>query len=133
MFHVSKNHLRGAFRQLKGAANGLPSAASDAARLLLLMYSAECGLKAKLLDERRLHHSSKLEEDDLTHDVDALLGKLNASSSRIGGVTDKQKKRIATKDIHQALRYGHDIGNSAKNQLKIRLENILNWIEEVLQ
>lgn len=57
--------------------------------LLLRIYAAECGLKALLLKSRGLHSTSRLEDEDLGHDLDALLLLLGARD-RFGMIHDAE-------------------------------------------
>ena len=72
MFHVGNRHLEDAFFRHRDV--GLQERPNDS-HLLLPIYSAECGLKRLLLKSRSVHTTERLDEDDLTHDLDTLLRK----------------------------------------------------------
>jgi hypothetical protein len=129
--HVSARQLRKAFERHTTAgfrkldkANLLPS------RLLLLVYAVECGLKELLLKRRGVHSTSKLDRDDLTHDLDELL-KLLGQRPRFYGVALLQPAENAPPQrIHEALRYGRPLSDKAHDKIITAIREVIAFIRE---
>lgn len=130
MLHVGRQQLQRAFHQhLSKAAD-----AQTASEMLLLIYAVECGLKCLLLYERGCFITNKLEEDDLTHNLDELLKKLG-QSPRIGTYTLEEPRGtkeviIRADSIHQVFRYGATIPDAEKNTLRGKLKEMATWARE---
>jgi hypothetical protein len=69
---------------------------------LLLFYAVECGLKAELIDRRRLRGTAQVEKDLLNHNLRGLAKELNMGTlmDRLKDCRkkhDKSRSRICTK------------------------------------
>jgi hypothetical protein len=129
MFHVGGQHLEGAFFRHKALGASMDPTDSH---LLLLLYSAECGLKRLLLKQRSLHSTARLDEDDLTHDLDELLRKLG-SRERFGTCpAEPGPVSIPSERLHEVLRYGGRLPRERRAEIASRASSVLAWIEEAL-
>jgi hypothetical protein len=128
-FHVGARDLEAALN--RHGSTGTATAGTDS-HLLLLVYAVECGLKLLVLRRRGLHSTSRLEDDDLTHNLDALLQRLG-SRLRLGPSTvDPNQVNIESGEIHQVLRYGGRFSSERRQELFSRTKEVLAWIRESL-
>jgi len=129
MFHVGSQHLEGAFFRHKTFGSSMDPTDSH---LLLLLYAAECGLKRLLLKQRSLHSTERLDEDDLTHDLDELLRKLG-SPERFGICpAEPGPVSVHPERLHEVLRYGGRLQRERRAEIVSRAFSVLAWIEEAL-
>lgn len=126
--HVSNRQLRDAFR--RHHASGRNGADMADAHLLLLVYAVECGLKELLLRRRGIKNTSKLDRDDLTHDLDDLL-KLLGQTPRFHGVKlQEPDEDVPAQRIHEALRYGRRLLRGSREKLLHAIREVTVYIEE---
>lgn len=110
-------------------------------RCLLLVYSAECGLKCLLLSKWRENSPKRILENDKddrnkvikTHNLQLILVALGQSGFRFPQMSTKHGNVINSETFHQLCRYG--IGLQDKDIPKARLYEeellkVLSWIEE---
>jgi hypothetical protein len=129
MFHVGSRHLQAAFFRHRDVGS---SDQPNDSHLLLLLYSAECGLKRLLLRSRSVYSTERLEEDDLTHDLDALLRKLG-SRERFGTCSaEPGQVAIRSDRLHEVLRYGGRLDGARRDEILARARSIIEWIEDSL-
>ncbi len=129
--HVGRRELERAFR--RHAQVGNKEVVNDSG-LLLLIYAIECGLKRLLLETRGLHSTERLEEDDLTHDLDQLL-KIVGGSPRFCFASiklDGANEHINSEKLHQALRYGVRLHAQDRERIFKVVTNIVVWLEEAM-
>ncbi len=132
--HVKDSQLAKAFRRhaqtVRNGTNG--GATENDSYLLLLIYAIECGLKRILLENRGHKSTRKLDRDDLTHDLDALL-KLVGQPPRfqtlklVNPVEDAAPARI-----HEVLRYGGVLAAPSRKKVLDAASKVADWIEEQL-
>jgi uncharacterized protein (DUF433 family) len=126
--HVSRDQLKKASR--RHAMAGADPTGTDDSRLLLLIYALECGLKSVLLRRRGFHTTSKLDEDDLTHDLDDLL-KLVGEAPRFHSFkVEEPQESAAPKHLHEALRYGRRMTGDSRRKVVEAVHHVLGWLEE---
>lgn len=132
MLHFSKRALTRAFSRHSQCGDPRAHSTNDS-YLLLRVYALECGLKALLLKQRGLHTTSRLADDDLTHELDVLLRRVGAAIY-IGNVEaqEPQGVQVSPGQVHEVLRYGGQIKSSARTRLTPRVDEVLRWIEENL-
>jgi hypothetical protein len=131
MLHVSRREFHRAFvAHLSAAGNG-----DSGSTRLLLTYAAESGLKALVLEERRVDITSKLPLiHELGHDLRALLKELKARPNLMIRRTKTRQTVVQSVDcaaLHQAFRYGIDIDDSAG--VTADLKAVCDWILERMQ
>jgi len=129
MFHVGTKNLETAFNRHRNI--GSVPIPNDT-HVLLLLYAAECGLKRLLLKQRGLHSTSRLEDDDLTHDLNMLLKKLGSRelfgqcAAEPGGIS------VSAERFHEVLRYGGRFSEEKRTDILQRVTSVVKWIEEAL-
>lgn len=129
MLHVGSQCLARALTQHENAAR--KHADRDRAKLLLLTYAAECGLKLALLQKRGVHTTQRLDEDDLTHDLNALLRSLGqAPSFRTVRAVEPKGEDVAPGGLHELLRYGGAFSPSDTDEVRDQLEKAIAWAKE---
>lgn len=131
MLHVSPAELEKAFR--RHVSSGQGDAANDS-KLLLLVYAVECGLKRLLLRQRGLKSTHRLDDDDLTHDLNSLLRKLGGRPSFPSipiGKLDGRASQVSVDQLHEALRYGVSLAD--RSRVADIVSNLILWIREELQ
>jgi len=126
--HFGRPQLEKAFRAHRKVGN---SHAPCNSGVLLLCYAAECGLKRVLLTARNVHTTEKLDDDDLTHDLDMLQKKVGCNVF-LGRwrVNHSTHKNTNTSDLHQVFRYGGTMQAIDMHTLQTKLQEITSWIDE---
>jgi hypothetical protein len=129
--HLGRQILEKGFRThlLAAGCGGLPPGSAT----LLLCYAVECGLKLVLLIQRSLYSTERLDDDDLTHDLDRLGAKVGCRE-RIGHIVTAQpaQMKIECQYIHVLFRYGGKLTAQDSAALQARLQGVALWIEEQL-
>ncbi len=127
--HLGKSHLIDAFRNQRTASLMIHGLAPQ--KLLLLVYAVECGLKAVLLDQRSLHSTQRLADEDFTHDLDELQRKVGRAPT-LGVITAQNPRnlKLTSQTLHSLLRYGGKLAMVDMTALTTKLDNIVEWIEE---
>ena len=130
LIHVGRTNLESAFENhLK---EGKSCTRDSGSAMLLLVYGVECGLKALLLDRRGVFSTEKLDDEDFTHDLDALLRKLGRPPSISHWPASIPKQEISPQQIHTVFRYGGKFASNELTALKTELLKICDWIKEQL-
>lgn len=132
--HVSDSQLAKAFqRHAQTARKGTNGGATaNDSYLLLLIYAIECGLKRILLENRGQKSTRRLDRDDLTHDLDALL-KLVGQPPRFQRLKlEKPAEDAAPARIHEVLRYGGVLATPSREKVLDAANKVADWIEEQL-
>lgn len=128
MLHVSSAELEKAFRRHASSGHGVET---NDSRLLLLVYAVECGLKRKLLKQRGLKSTDRLDDDDLTHNLNHLLRKLN-NRPHIPSIPinklDGRPGQVPVEQLHEALRYG--VGLTDRERIATIVRDLILWIRE---
>lgn len=128
MLHVSPAELEKAFRRHASSGHGV---ATNDSRLLLLVYAVECGLKRLLLKQRGLKSTDRLDDDDLTHDLNHLLRKIGGRPHFPSIPIDKLDGRpgqVSVEQLHEALRYG--VGLTDRERIAAIIRELILWIHE---
>lgn len=127
--HVGRQHLwKGFDRHCLAADSPTPSESHS----LLQIYAIECALKALLLHARRQFTTAKLDEDDLTHELDELLRCLGQPRLCLGQYTSSEpaNQPVSTGRLHELFRYGGSLSPADRAHLTTGCRRILTWIEE---
>ncbi|WP_433359251.1 hypothetical protein [Streptosporangium sp. CA-115845] len=132
---VGRNQLCVSFRAQKEASSAVREGAAAA---LLLFYSAECGLKAALLDRRGLRSTSQLPPEFRSHDLQRLAKELRLTPqlcSRMRPCASLKEDRgpVAFGDLHQAWRYGHALKKDHEEQALTVLRELSDWCQRELR
>jgi hypothetical protein len=102
---------------------------------LLLVYAAECGLKAAIMKRVNATDTSKIPtEKQIGHDLRGGLKELRAPAAlRVNDTrtTQPEAQEIPPKRLHEAFRYG--VGLDQSQRTEGELEAILVWLGEELQ
>ncbi|TMU94280.1 hypothetical protein [Streptomyces sp. DASNCL29] len=137
VLHVGAKALRRRRDELRGSAESIEARGelSDLATVgLLLFYSAECGLKERLLCRQKLRGTEALEP---THDLRKLAKALNLPRT-LGGRLDRLQscrlhasatKSIPLADLHQAWRYGAKLDVADEKEAQEALRALIKWCE----
>ena len=129
-FHVGRQHLERAFRQHMSLGQ---SALTTDSHLLLLLYAVETGLKRLLLQQRGLHSTERLDDDDLTHDLDQLLRTLGARE-RFGSCrAEPGAMTVSSDQLHEVFRYGGHLDSGRRRTVITLAQDIIDWIQESLE
>ena len=110
-------------------------------RCLLLVYSAECGLKCLLLAKWRENSPKKILENEKdernemikTHNLSKILVELGQSGFRFPQLITKHGNSINLGNYHQLCRYGIRLKDKDIYKAKIYEEELLkviSWIEK---
>ena len=143
MLHFSKQELRKSFLNFSKISQSKlrnPKSTSRSTNkvqkevLLYATYAVECGLKYMLLVRRDLESTGQLAKEDLSHDLNYLLGKRE--------ITDRQPKlfknmkrgeqTISSKQLHELYRYGGQLNTDSENNLIEVLSSLLITIKDKL-
>jgi len=127
--HVGRQHLWKGYERHRVAAGGVTQCESQA---LLEVYAIECALKALLLRARQQWSTERLDEDDLTHDLDELLRRLEQRALCVGQYTASEPDGLAVSSgrLHQLFRYGGRLDVRGMQRLRACFEQIFSWLEE---
>jgi hypothetical protein len=127
MLHVGARDLVGAFNRHRSVAN----TGNTDSHLLLLTYAAECGLKWLILQRRGVHTTARLDDDDLTHDLDILLNRLG-SPRRVGSYRTASPGgvSITANSLHQVFRYGARLRPEDRERVIAALRAVIEWVED---
>lgn len=129
MFHVGRQHLERAFRaHWRHGTAAIP----DDSHLLLILYAVECGLKVLLLQQRGLHSTERLDDDDLTHDLNKLLQRLGMRQHFVTCPAEPGTISIGAERFHEVLRYGGRLEPGKRAQILALATGILEEIRENL-
>lgn len=132
-----EKHYR-AFRRLKQTNDDARS------RRLLLVYSVECGLKYKLLDNWHENNPKEIldNKDDwrrpiiATHNLEKILKELGQTSvfKFPAAIETKHGDFVNSEDFHQFCRYGVEAKNKSDKEEKYEEElmKVADWLEEEL-
>jgi hypothetical protein len=90
-------------------------------------------LKRILLAVRNVHTTEKLDDDDLTHDLDFLQKEVGCNLLLGPWHVGHLSHKVTTRNLHQVFRYGGKMELSDVNSLRIRLQEIASWIDENIQ
>ena len=131
---VGRQQLRASFAAQRAAAKSVT--AGPAA--LLLFYSAECGLKAAILDRQRLRSTSQLPEELRSHDLHRLAKHLGLPSKLCNRMRSCMSRRegagqVPFSELHQAWRYGHALRGDAEEQAVAVLNDLFDWCQQELR
>jgi hypothetical protein len=102
---------------------------------LLLVYAAECGLKAALMKRTSIRDTSLLREDLRTHSLRKLARELrlppviDLNSLRCAHKSDKSSY-VDDHELHQAWRYGRDLKGDDEVKAHSVLLELLVWCEQ---
>jgi len=133
MLRATRRELTKAYRDHRNHCSDLAVVVSR----LIALYCIECGLKALILQERRVESTDELpSEAEIGHDLIAGLRLLKAPvvlfKIRDLVVMTRHNRnpqdRVAVKDLHQALRYG--ISTTLENEVSVEIANIMAWLEK---
>lgn len=129
LLHFSRVDLRDAAVRHAGLA--APPDDLHPSKILLLLYAVECGLKARLLDRRGLHHTRGLDDDDLTHQFDELLKRVGLPP-RFGNVTALRpyNEQVSPGELHQVFRYGGALHPDDRARLRRKLDELMAELME---
>jgi len=127
--HASLRELKKAFHRHRDA--GTNNVESNDSHLLLLIYAIECGLKALLLNSRKVHSTERLDRDDFTHDLDELL-RLLGQAPRFGPITLEPNVNVPPLRLHEALRYGRRLSQGSRQKVSTAVNHVIDFIEENL-
>jgi hypothetical protein len=131
MFHVGRQDLARAFHRQRQISSNDESCDSH---LLLLLYAIECGLKQQLLHTRGVHSTERLEEDDMTHDLNELLQKIGSRERFPQQRANPGAQDVPVVVFHQVLRYGGRFDEASRTAIRKRAKEIAEWIAvELLQ
>lgn len=106
---------------------------------LLLFYSVECGLKAKLLKNSSRFNTQYLTDGDLTHDLGHLIkearlppmGEEMPTNFQLKNFKkDRDKENYHISDAHQIWRYGRTIKERDEQKLITWLEKVEEKLQE---
>ncbi|WAP56394.1 hypothetical protein [Streptomyces sp. S465] len=137
VLHVGVKALRRRRDELRGSAESIEAHGElgDLATVgLLLFYSAECGLKERLLCRQKLRGTEALEP---THDLRKLAKDLNLPRT-LGARLDRLQscrlhasgsKAIPLADLHQAWRYGAKLDAADEKEAQEALRALIKWCE----
>ncbi len=137
VLHVGPKALRRRRVELQGSAESVEARGEliDLATVgLLLFYSAECGLKERLLIRRGLRGTETLEP---THDLRRLAKALNLPRA-LGARLDRIQScrlhgpphgSVALADLHQAWRYGAKLDVTDEKEAQEALRALIKWCE----
>lgn len=128
MIDVTKREMRRAFSlHVESAGN-----ASNLSERLLLIYAAETGLKALLMDQRKANIASQLPLiAELGHDLRGLLKELRARPTitvRVTRTIQKVPQHVECRSLHQAFRYGVELEDG--DSVVLDLKAVCDWIRE---
>lgn len=113
-------------------------------RRLLLVYSVECGLKCKLLDNWHENNPKEIldNKDDwrrpiiTTHNLEKILKELGQASvfKFPAAIETKHGDFVNSEDFHQFCRYGVEAKNKSDKEEKYEEElmKVADWLEEEL-
>lgn len=105
---------------------------------LLLFYSAECGLKSAILDQRKWRSTAQLPEHLRNHDLRCLAKELRLPqriSTRMQSCASQAQpsEHVSFSDLHQAWRYGHTLRKDHEAEALAVLHELLNWCQRELR
>jgi hypothetical protein len=132
MLRATRRELTKAYRRYKPYCADL----SVTPYKLLALYRIECGLKALIMQQKRVESTNELPFDaEIGHDLMAGLRLLNAPATlftmktlRISTLHDRDPQQIvAPGNLHQALRYG--IPTNLQVEISAEIEKITEWLE----
>jgi len=123
------------FKAQKEAASTVKEGAAAA---LLLFYSAECGLKAAILDRHGLRSTSQLPPEFRSHDLQRLAKELRLPPQLRGRMRPCASQKedlgpVAFGDLHQAWRYGHALKKDHEEQAVTVLRELSDWCQRELR
>lgn len=98
--------------------------------MLLLVYGVECGLKALLMQHRGVHSTARLDDDDLTHNLDELQKKLKCPLTIGRHMAIAPPEFIRPEDLHTVFRYGGQFEKKVLLDLHRKLTTLSTWIAE---
>ncbi|WP_424530624.1 hypothetical protein ACOZ38_12835 [Sphaerisporangium viridialbum] len=131
---VGRNQLRASFAAHRDASSAVKEGAPAA---LLLFYGTECGLKAAILDRLGLKSTSQLPEHLRSHDLKLLAKELRLPlqlcESMRSSTSQKERREVAFKDLHQAWRYGQPLKKDHERQALAVLRELLVWCQRELK
>ncbi|WP_436762687.1 hypothetical protein [Streptosporangium sp. V21-05] len=123
------------FKAQKEASSAVQGGAAAA---LLLFYSAECGLKAALIERLGLRSTSQLPPEFRSHDLQRLAKELRLAPQLCGRMRPcaslkEDKGPVPFGDLHQAWRYGHALKKDHEEQALAVLHELLIWCQRELR
>lgn len=130
--NVGVRELQSSAKRHANVASGLGVSPSSS---LLLVYAAECGLKAALMKRSNIRDTSSLDEDFRTHSLRKLAKELrlpasiSVSSLRCGEKNDR-KSFVEDHELHQAWRYGRDLRTDDEARANEVLTSLLDWCDK---
>ncbi|MFJ2199615.1 hypothetical protein ACWGK6_40090 [Streptomyces violaceusniger] len=137
VLHVGVKDLRRRRDELRGSAESIEAQGElgDLATVgLLLFYSAECGMKERLLIRQKLRGTESL---DPTHDLRKLAKDLNLPRTLATRLDRLQSCRrhasargaVSLADLHQAWRYGAKLDEADEKEAQEALRALIKWCE----
>jgi hypothetical protein len=133
MVHAGVGHLRKAFQRHRQT-----GVAQTQARILLLFYAVECGLKAAWLTRNKLRSTSAIESQlkENGHDLVFWTRQLHLPATITNGRTSFRLRTngsaLGIEYAHQAWRYGIDVEPIDEAALESWLEHVWAWAKEEL-
>ncbi|GAA1194001.1 hypothetical protein GCM10009654_58920 [Streptomyces hebeiensis] len=128
------NYARAASERLRQRGDEADKAGDPATAGLMLFYSAECGLKAEILDRvLKARDTSTLPAELRTHNLRVLAKELRLPAVVQDAVksctrksrTDQPRVLVAPKELHEAWRYGADLDPEEQNEALAALRNLI--------
>ena len=133
MLRATRRELTRAYRHHRNYCTDL----TVVAYRLIALYCIECGLKALILQQRRVESTDELPpEAEIGHDLIAGLRLLRAPVA-LFKIRDlpvftrhdrDPQDRVVVKDLHQTLRYG--ISTTLEPAVSTEIANIVAWLEK---
>jgi hypothetical protein len=102
---------------------------------MLRFYAAECGLKAAALRRDSLRSTEQLDANLRSHDLVALAKHLRVAAEVTPPAAfaleraDSNQSSVATKDVHQAWRYGRELVIDDNARALAAVDRLLDWID----
>jgi len=130
---IGRTALNKAFRahvEISGIGKDRPV---EPSALLLAVYAIECGLKSLLIDKRRVKTTAELDEEDLTHDLNALSVEVMQRKLFPENLTLSSEENISPARLHEALRYGQRLKPESQKRAISAAKAAVPEIEERLQ
>ncbi|MGW3648442.1 hypothetical protein [Streptomyces sp. NPDC000878] len=134
MVDVGVRQLRRSRDRLEQRGEELSDGDDHATAGLLLFYSAECGLKAEVMQRMRLRDTSQLPADLRTHDLRVLAKELKWSpqtQSALQGCArprynGQAVQKVEPPALHEAWRYGADLEPDDEKQALAALRTLIS-------